>query len=277
MFLHSRPGSPDKPNEDYVAAAAGTTTQALLLDGAGGPAELPTGCHHGTPWFVAHLGEAAMTHLRTPDTDLNLALVRAIASVTRTHRAYTCDLAHPGTPSSTAALFRLRAGHIEHLVLGDSTFVADIDGEIVTVTDRRIEAVGHNLWQRMASLPTGTPAHQSARIAFVEHQRRMRNHPRGYPIASVHDQAARDALTGSHPAGQVRRLALLSDGATRFVEFGLGTFADLLDVLDSRTPWRLFDEIRAAETSDPGGERWPRAKRHDDISVVFLPGGEIGW
>ncbi|MFC5823477.1 protein phosphatase 2C domain-containing protein [Nonomuraea insulae] len=277
MFLHSRPSGAGKPNEDYVAAAVGTLTQAVLLDGAGGPSELPTGCRHGTPWYVAQLGDAAMGHMRNPVIGLDIALLRSISWVARSHRDHTCDLDHPGTPSSTAVMVRLQADQVEYLVLGDSALVADVKGEVVTVTDRRVEAVGDDLWQRMAALATGTPEHQAARIAFVEHQRRMRNHPLGYPIASVDEEAAREALTGSFPLGEVRCLALLSDGAARFVEFGLGTFADLLDILGSETPWRLFDEVRAAETSDPDGKRWPRAKRHDDISVVYLPSGEIAW
>lgn len=257
MYLHTRPVSAHKPNEDYVAAAGGTLTQAVLLDGAGGPSELPTGCRHGTPWFVAQLGDAAMTHMRDPIIGLDIALLRAISGVAHSHRTFTCDLSHPGTPSCTAAMLRLQADQVEYLVLGDSTLAAEVNGEVITVTDRRIEAVGDDLWRRMAALPTGTPAHRAARIEFVEHQRRMRNHPLGYPIASVDEEAARDALTGSFPIAEVRRLALLSDGATRFVEFGLGTFSELLDILGSDAPWRLFDEVRAAEAGDPDGRRWP--------------------
>jgi hypothetical protein len=163
-------------------------------------------------------------------------------------------------------------GAIEYLVLGDSTFVADINDKVEAVSDKRIESVGADLWQAMADLATGTPEHQAARIKFVENQRRMRNRRgEGYPIASNDPNAAYEALTGSFPVGDVRRVALLSDGATRFVEFGLGSFADALDILGSDKPERLFDRVRMAEASDPEGERWPRAKRQDDIAAAYLP------
>ena len=272
MYLATRPGRDDKPNEDYVAAAVGTFAQAVLLDGAGGPSELPTGCHHGTPWYVAQLGEAAMAQMRNPLIGLDIALLRAISWVTQEHRDYACDLDHPGTPSSTVVMLRCTTDRVEYLVLGDSTFVADVNGEIITVSDKRIDAVGADLYQAMAALPTGTPEHQVARVAFVENQRRMRNRRvGGYPIASNDPDAALEALVGSFPADDVNRIALLSDGATRFVEFGLGTFVDALDILGSSAPEMLFDRVREAEASDPVGARWPRAKRQDDIAAAYLP------
>ncbi|MGW3345319.1 protein phosphatase 2C domain-containing protein [Nonomuraea rubra] len=271
MFIGTRPGRDDKPNEDYVIAAlSATSVRAVLLDGAGGPSELPTGCRHGTPWYVNQLGDSVMFRLRDPRTALTTALAQAVDDVARLHRV-RCDLDDPGTPSSTVVMVRCANGLVEYLVLGDSTFVADVGGKVETISDRRIESVGANLWQEMAVLPTGTPEHQAARIRFVENQRRMRNkRAGGYPIASNDPGAAYEALTGSFPAGQVRRVALLSDGATRYVEFGLGTFADALDLLGSATPERLFEQVRAAEASDPAGERWPRAKHRDDIAAAYL-------
>ncbi|MGW0809187.1 protein phosphatase 2C domain-containing protein [Nonomuraea sp. NPDC002799] len=272
MYIDTRPGRDDKPNEDYVAATVnGTSARAVLLDGAGGPSELPTGCHHGTPWYVSRLGDHLMFNMRDPATSLTTALAQAIDAVAESH-CVGCDLNDPGTPSSTVIMVRRVNGIVDYLVLGDSTFVAEAEGKVETVSDRRIESVGADLWQAMTVLPTGTPEHQAARIAFVENQRRKRNkRAGGYPIASNDPEAAYDALTGTFSSDDTRRVALLSDGATRFVEFGLGTFADVLDILGSATPERLFDRVRMAEASDPAGERWPRAKRCDDVAAAYLP------
>jgi hypothetical protein len=221
---------------------------------------------------VNQLGDHLMFNMRNPFTSLTTALTMAISAVAEIHCVW-CDLNNPGTPASTVVMVRRVNGFLEYLVLGDSTFVAEVKGEVVTVSDKRIDDVGADLWQAMADLPTGSAAHQAARIRFVENQRRMRNKKvGGYPIASNDPEAAYYAFTGAYPVQEVERVALLSDGATRFVEFGLGDFGDVLDILGSATPGELFDQVRKAEASDPSGERWPRAKRQDDIAAVYLPG-----
>jgi hypothetical protein len=39
----------------------------------------------------------------------------------------------------------------------------------------------------------------------------------------------------------------------------------------------VFGRIRAAETGDPDGARWPRAKRHDDAAIVHVTSRELTW
>jgi len=34
-------------------------------------------------------------------------------------------------------------------------------------------------------------------------------------------------------------------------------------------PEAIITQVRAAEASDPDGQRWPRGKRHDDASAAF--------
>jgi hypothetical protein len=260
------PGRDDKPNEDYAGALP---SSAVLLDGAGGPSELPTGCVHGTPWFVRQLGAQLLADMETsPGRGLPGILAAGIATVAMLHTC-TCDLSAPGTPASVVVMTRARGGMFEYLVLGDSTIVIDT-GDMAVVTDRRIDAVAAAERQAMEDLPTGTPEHQAARIRFVSLQRELRNKAGGYWTASTSPQAAYEAVTGSVPLATVRRVSLLSDGVTRFVEFGLGTWADLLGLLDAEGPAVVFARIRDAEASDPDGDRWPRAKRRDDVAVVHM-------
>jgi hypothetical protein len=77
-------------------------------------------------------------------------------------------------------------------------------------------------------------------------------------------------LTGTVPTGGLRTMTLLSDGATRFIEFSLGSWADLLGLLDREGIAAVFGRIRDAEAGDPDGARWPRAKRHDDAAIVHF-------
>jgi hypothetical protein len=171
---------------------------------------------------------------------------------------------------------RAGAKSLDYLILGDSALVIeDGAGRTEVVTDKRMDEVVAAEYQAMLALPTGTPEHQAARIAFVRKQQPMRNQPGGYPVASTDPRAAGEALTGSFPARDIWRGAMLSDGVTRFAEFGLGTWAELLSILADSGPAGLFARIREAEDSDPEGKRWPRAKRHDDVAAVFWEAAHV--
>jgi hypothetical protein len=260
------PGDPSRPNEDFAGVLGDC---AVLLDGSGAPGDMPTGCIHGVPWYVRQLGAqclAAMTEL--PGEPLATVLGAAISVVSALH-AGTCDLSCPGTPSSVVVLARTGPESLDYLVLGDSALVVAHDGGVNVIADHRMQQVAQAEYRAMLALPTGTPEHQAARMAFVKVQQPLRNQPGGYPVASTDPASADQALTGSFSAASVIRAAMLTDGVTRFAEFGLGTWGDLLGVLSGYGTASLFSRVREAERSDPDGHRWPRAKRHDDVGVIF--------
>jgi hypothetical protein len=59
---------------------------------------------------------------------------------------------------------------------------------------------------------------------------------------------------------------LLSDGASRLVD----PCEELLALLDESGPDELLRQARAAEAVDPEGRQWPRTKRSDDATAVYL-------
>ena len=50
-------------NEDFAAA---TPAAAVLLDGAGIPQGLESGCVHGVAWFARTLGTVLLAHIADP-------------------------------------------------------------------------------------------------------------------------------------------------------------------------------------------------------------------
>jgi hypothetical protein len=97
-------------------------------------------------------------------------------------------------------------------------------------------------------------------------------HNRGYWLAAADPAAAGHALTGSEPLAGLSAVALLSDGASRLADrFHLATWAQIWGILTRDGPSGLIGQVRAAESADPRGERWPRGKIHDDATAVFWP------
>ncbi|PSK96219.1 hypothetical protein CLV63_112101 [Murinocardiopsis flavida] len=261
----TRPGSP-RPNEDVIAVSGPV---AVLLDGAGGPAELDNGCSHGTPWYVAALAAHLLSTLNTaPDTELAAALAAAIEAVARAHPG--CDLTHPGTPSATVIITRLGDHALDYLVLCDSTLLIETNEGVEVRCDTRIDEVAPQQRRAMDAAPLGSPEHQQHRLAKVGAERAARNREGGFWVAAADPAAAEYALTGSVPAAEVRRYALLTDGAARWHGFGLGDWAALLDLVDRAGTAALLDAVRAAERADPHGRRLPRAKQFDDATALLV-------
>ena len=226
---------------------------------------------HGVAWFVRQLGAQFLAEsAKEPRCPLSLCLSRAIRYVRDSHKD-TCDLAHPGTPSSTVVAVRLDADCVEYLVLADSVLLLDvIDGDPVVLTDDREAMVGRPHRVAMDALPGDSPEHAKTHREYVETLRKYRNSDGGFWVAASDPSAADHAVTGSMPRKSLRAVALLSDGASRLADrFHLTDWAGILKILRQQSPQELIRQVRAAEHADPRGERWPRGKTYDDATAVY--------
>jgi hypothetical protein len=267
VTLASRRSPDATSNEDFLAA---TARAVVVIDGASVPPELGTGCAHGTAWFSHRLGTQLLALLTSqPDHSPADNLAQAITDVAALH-ADTCDLDHPGTPSATVAILREQADTVDYLVLGDTTILLEQPTRIRVFTDDRLERVAAVQHDAMHQQATGSTAHARSFAQLVTEQRRHRNHPDGFWVASTDPAAAQHALTDTVARDSLHRAAVLSDGATRLVDrFGLLDWSSFLTILAEQGPDAIIQQVRAAEHGDPDGQRWPRGKRHDDASAAF--------
>ncbi|WP_233509876.1 protein phosphatase 2C domain-containing protein [Actinomadura craniellae] len=242
----TEPGSPARPNEDFVAAAPGAV---VVLDGCSLPLGTDLGCAHGTAWFSRSLGTRLLARLtdghgpaarppvgppegahRPASRPLVGRLAGAIADVAAAHRG-DCDLNHPQTPAATVVALRVRGDALDYLVLGDSTLLLHTAGRLDAVTE-----------------PPG-------RIT---------------PYAAADPAVAERAITGTVPLREVRRAILMTDGASRPADrFHTLDWRELLRLVETYGPMALIERTRETEYADPDGVRWPRGKRHDDATVAY--------
>jgi hypothetical protein len=205
---------------------------AVLLDGATTmPRGTPTGCVHGVAWYARTLG---VTLLAALTADLYTGLADALAASiadVRDRHAGTCDLDNPSTPAATVTAVRAEPGRFSYLALSDSSIAADYAG--------------------------GRPP----QIITDDHR-----------AARASPEVAARARTGTIGLDGLRGIALLSDGATRITDlYGLVGWPELLATVRDRGPRALIAEVRAAETGDAAGQRWPRTKISDDATLVWWP------
>jgi hypothetical protein len=262
------PGRDDRDNEDFAAATSGVLA---LLDGAGTPAGLDTGCVHSVAWYARTLGGLLLAEATDRTRSLSGALAAAITTTNARH-AGTCDLGNSGTPSATVVAVRLAGESLDYLVLCDSVLIVErAEQAPLVITDDRLERLRDQLDSPEVLALLGTDEHAVAVLSEVEKFARLRNRPGGFWVASTNPAAARQALTGSIPLADVTAVTLLSDGASRLVDrFGLLGWADVLAILREDGPGELLRRTRKAEAGDPHGRRWPRGKATDDATVLYL-------
>jgi hypothetical protein len=242
----TRQASDAAPNDDYVIASE---TFAVVLDGATAPAGLDSGCIHAVPWLVAQLG-THLTRLLATEPGMHLReILRAGIELTCAAHADTCDLTNRNSPSSTAAMLRLRDGQLEYAVLGDTGLVTEyIDGSVVPTIDKRVDFLPDYTRETVAAL---------------------RNTDEGFWVASTRPEAADWALCGAAPAETVRRAALLTDGVGRLAEHYGWTWQRVMDRLAEDGPAAVIAEVRRKDARIPKGTyrgKWP----HDDCTAVLI-------
>ncbi|MEU8381621.1 integrase [Streptosporangium sp. NPDC048865] len=267
LTLATEPAYPDRPNEDFIGA---TPDAVVLLDGAGTPADLESGCSHGVAWYSHTLGSTLLAGMTQSADSLSTILAAGIKATASMHD-FCCDLSHPGSPSATVVMLRRSADTLDWLVLADSVLVLDVlDAEPMVICDEREALTGDRYRAPMNAATGGSPEHLLALSHYMEAMRAHRNVDGGFWVAAVDPLAAEQALTGTVPVDRVRAVAVLSDGASRLVDrFGLATWRQLLDLLDHDGPAELIRQVREAERSDLNGSRWSRGKIFDDATAVY--------
>jgi hypothetical protein len=263
-------GTPDRPNEDWVAA---TPTAVVVLDGVTAPRVVTPGCHHSVTWFTQNLG-GRLLMLLSEDNDLPTALGDAIEQVADLHRN-TCDLDSPGVPAATVALLRHCGDDLEWLVLADTTVVVESPDGVRVTCDTRVEQAAPEALARTREHLIGTPEHREAVARMSVEQLKRRNVSGGYWVAAADREAANQGITGRMPAAEVTRVAVFTDGASRVVDtFGDMDWETCLGYLNQHGPRGLIRRVRAIEESDSEGEKWPRFKKSDDATVAVVSSGQ---
>jgi Protein phosphatase 2C len=258
--------APGQENEDFAAA---TSRTAVLLDGAGLSGVDDGGCAHGVAWYVNRLGQVLIDAVdREPSRDLRGALAASISEVAASHSA-SCDLAHPGTPSSTVVIVTVDGDQLRYLVLADSVLVICDGEEVQVVTDGREGAIGR-LHRVEMDAAVGTPDHEHARRLYVERLRSYRNRDGGFWVAAEDPAVAAQAIVGELSTSPDLSAILLSDGASRLADrFHLMSWPDLVTLVASDGAEALLRATREAEQGDSQGRCWPRGKIYDDATVVY--------
>ena len=232
----------------------------VVLDGASPHRPVPV----SVPSYVDCLGEAITSRLDAgTGQELSTTLAEAIAETRDRLNLVTHD-----SPSSTVAMARIGTDTVDFLVLGDSLIthptgnLIDLRLDDVAIAERRRYSDRLNHGYGYDSI------HKELLHELQNAQVRHRNTDGGYWIAEAEPHAANHALTLTIARNDVSWFIISTDGAYESLEQLRRDNWEQLSHLDSLSLGQLLQDCHDVEAADPDGRRWPRAKIHDDKTIV---------
>lgn len=259
-------GRPGGDSADYADLAIVAPFGVVLLDGAS--AFEPVDVHPAT--YARTLG-ASITALLHGQADRTIADVVAEA-ISRT--TTKLDLTAGASPSSTVAILRARDDVVDLYVLGDSPIhygAGDRSHQLVDERLARVARPEHD--QYVARLRAGhgyNDEHRRALVHLQQAQKRARNAPGGYWIAEATPEAAYHGLTATIDRSALAWAVLATDGASDFLNHAGKSWSDIAHYDRPQLNELLLHIHKWEHDVDANGRQLPRAKRHDDKTIVVV-------
>lgn len=183
---------------------------------------------------------------------------------------------HAGrSPSSTVSVLRVREDAADLYVLGDSPIHYGVNEAVHVLRDGRLDELASA--ERAAyveALQAGhgyTELHRRTLARLQREQRRHRNRPGGYWIAEADPEAAHHGITRTISRGAITWAVLGTDGAVDpLTDRPDVDWPEIASYDHKRLQELLFHLHRLERDFDPDGQRFPRAKRHDDKTLVAV-------
>lgn len=243
-----------------------TENAVIVLDGASAFEPIDVDAGH----YAEILGRSIAEYLaKLPLLDVSDAVAAGIR-----HAAFNLDLVPGRSPSSTVSIVRRRPGSVDLYVLGDTPVHFGTKEFEQTITDDRIDFVAEaeRLHYRL-QLAAGHGFNDEHRASLAQLQRRQlqaRNRLGGYWIAESCPKAAAYGFSRTVADDSVSWIVLATDGAAETIDHTHGNWAAISTFTSQDLRTLLHDLHRWESTIDPNGLRLPRAKVHDDKTVVAI-------
>ena len=268
----SLPGDAAKPNEDSFAHKDGA---AVVIDGATmlgdglmpGPSDAAWIAQFGARRLMAHLGEGGGARKA-----LRAALADTQKSFEALRRAAPEDVWQ--TPCASMMLAVRNDIGLELLWFGDCAALVKSDGAVTVVGEtfdkRAIEA---ERARRVAAEKGLSPASGLSRPEFIDTLRATRNRINsGNTWLFNPDVRAASHVSRRMVKAQAGSMLLLaSDGFLALAsDYGAYGPDGLIAAAMKKGLDALGQELRAIESADAGGDRFPRFKKSDDATALLL-------
>lgn len=265
-----------KVNEDITYA---DENMAWVLDGATGLTDKKlTSFESDARWFVNEWDKYLKDNLNDKCKTIRDIVLEGIVII-RDRFYKECGLNYIEEikrPSASISIVRKNEDIIEYFMLGDCTLlIKDIDNNVAKIKDTSLEkfdnrAISEMLKVRDENNISWVEARKIINPILIEN-RLLKNTQDGYWILEFNEEAVNHCIEGKFLDKEIKNLALMSDGFAAIVDtYKHFNEAELIERLIDLGAENTYELIREIEEEDKDILKYPRLKKGDDSSIVFL-------
>lgn len=268
-------------NEDIVGF---TKTSAFIIDGASGLTRTNiTDFENDVYWYVTQWKQILEANLDT-DKSLKDIMKDGLRSIkSRFHYLADKEEVNPlDYPSAAITLVRIVNGNIEYFILGDcSIILKNNNREVLYLKDDRVTKFDNQVIKNIIEENEKNPnqhrifkGFSPKSLEMLRDNRLKKNTDTGYWILESDERAVDKGLYGSFFVEGPMQAVLMSDGFSSSIDnYGLINEHNIFDYIKDYGLKKIYKSIRKIEKDDINCIRYPRLKKSDDCSAIFM---EVG-
>ncbi|GAB6169041.1 hypothetical protein JCM1393_15010 [Clostridium carnis] len=180
-------------------------------------------------------------------------------------------------PCAAISIIRLRENKLEYFILGDCTVAYKIgENNIIELYDKKLESLEEIILNKIKriSIERKIDVLEAKQFCLndIKDTRKLKNTKDGYWILELDEEAVNHALVGEISLSEDIRLFMTSDGASQHYDtLNISSNSnEFLVKLESSNLNSIIDEIRESQNKDKFCSKYPRLKKSDDATIVYI-------
>ncbi|QZY57289.1 protein phosphatase 2C domain-containing protein [Crassaminicella profunda] len=178
-------------------------------------------------------------------------------------------------PSSSIVVLKWHEGGLEYFSLGDVVLIVEQEEKIQTIMDEKVTRLDDHVFKSMKELMVKEKMNvgqaKEELMDLIISNRLLKNTEDGYWILGFDEIAAKKGLCGKIKVDKNTKVLIASDGFSALSDkYDYINRNELIKEIEKTGVEQLYHTLRYIEEKDSDGIYYPRFKKNDDASAIYL-------